>query len=341
MKALKYYGPGKVELDRLPTPTIGPGELLVSVKACGICATDVKTFVRGHPKIAPGAVLGHEVVGEIIAGGEAGFAPGDRVVIAPYAPCRSCRACRQGYFSLCDHLFESSLDPGGFAETVRVPQRIVEQGLLHLPETLDLVTATLTEPLACCLHGLEALQLQAGESLLIIGDGPMGLLQAIAGRSLGAKPVILSGLTPLRLEMARTLADVVVDISQTDLAEVVTATVPGGVDKVIVSVGDVGAAQAAFPLAGKGGAINLFAGLPANTTLPLDASRIHYDEIRVLGTFGFGPAHFRQALALLTQNPTLFSRLITTTISLAEVKEALTAAARYESIKTVVVMDQT
>jgi L-iditol 2-dehydrogenase len=324
----------------LPTPTLGPGEVLVSVKACGICATDVKTFLRGHPKISPGTVLGHEVVGEIIASaGAAGFEPGDRVVMAPYAPCQSCEACRKGYFSLCDNLFESSLDPGGFAETVRVPQRIVEQGLLHLPETLDLVTATLTEPLACCLHGLEALQVQRGESLLIVGDGPMGLLQAIAGRSLGVEPLILSGLTPARLEIARSLVDVVVDVSQADLAEAVAATVSGGVDKVMVSVGDVQAAQAAFSLVGKGGAINLFAGLPANTTLSLDASRIHYDEIRVLGTFGFGPAHFQQALALLTQNPGVFSRLITTTVPLAEVKEALTAAARYERIKTVVVVN--
>lgn len=339
MKALKYYLPGKVELDDLPPPDFGLGEVLVNVRACGICATDVKTFQRGHPKISPGTVLGHEVAGEVFASkNHADFAPGDRVVIAPYAPCRTCRACQRGSYSLCENLFNDSLDPGGFAEQVRVPRRIVEEGLLHIPDELDFLTASLTEPLACCLHGLDALRVQAEESLLIIGDGPMGLLQAAAARALGMRPIILSGIIPLRLEYARQLADVVVDVSQSDLGKVAETTIPGGADKVIISVGDVDAAQTAFSLVRKGGAINLFAGLPHNTTLTLDPNRIHYDEITVLGTFGFAPEHFRKALDMLISNATLFSRLVTATVTLEGVKDALAEAPRYESIKIVVVM---
>jgi len=341
MKALRYYGPGKAEIEDIPAPSLGSGEVLVSVRACGVCATDVKTFQRGHPKIPPGAVLGHETAGVIVAtNGQPNFTTGDRVVIAPYTPCGRCAACRRRHFSLCENLFESSVDPGGFAEMLRVPKRIADQGLLHIPDGLDFVTASLTEPLACCLHGLEALHLGEGESLLIVGDGPMGLLQAAAGRVLGAKPIILSGMTPARLNHARQLADVVVDVSRFDLSAVVEATVPGGADKVMVSVGEVSVAQAALPLVHKGGAINLFAGMPANATLTLDANRIHYDEITVLGTFGFAPEHFRQALSWLASEQMTTSGLVTATVALADVEDALDSAARYEGIKTVVVMGE-
>lgn len=341
MKAFKYFAPGRAGVEDLPAPVPGPGEVLVAVRACGICATDVKTFQRGHPKIPPGTVLGHEAAGVVVAaGGRAGFAPGDRVVIAPYAPCGECRLCKKGHFSLCEKMAEGSLDPGGFAELVRVPRRIVRQGLLRLPDEMDFVTAALTEPLACCLHGLEALQLRAGESLLIIGDGPMGLLQAAAGRALGAEPIVLSGKAPDRLAVARRLADVVVDASQMDLAAAVERTLPGGADNVIVSVGEVGVAQTALPLVGSGGAINLFAGMPAEAILALDANRIHYSEINVLGTFGFAPAHFRRALTMLAGGQLPVSGLVTGTVTLDGIKDALELAARFEGVKTVALIGE-
>ena len=211
MKALRYFGPGKVAVEEMPAPAIGPDELLVAIAACGICGTDVKTYLRGHPKIPPGAVLGHEMAGTVIASNSARFAPGQRVVVAPYAPCLQCDTCRRGYFSLCDNLFAEYPDPGGFSELLRVPRRIVEQGVLALPDQLDDVTATLTEPLACCLHGLEAIDVQAGQSLLIIGDGPMGLLHALLARQLGVAPILLSGMTPQRLAFARQVADHVIE----------------------------------------------------------------------------------------------------------------------------------
>ena len=339
MKAFKYYGPGQAQVEEIPTLTIGPDEILVDIQACGICGTDVKTYLRGHAKIPPGAVLGHEMAGIITASNSPRFSPGQRVVVAPYAPCLTCETCQRGYHSLCDNLFTAFPEPGGFAETLRVPKRIVEQGVFPIPDGLDTITATLTEPLACCLHGLEAFDVQARQSLLIIGDGPMGLLQAMLGKEMGADPVILSGATPHRLAYAHQGADVVVDASTTDLAAVIAESAPGGVDKIMLSVASKKLIQAALPLLRKGGAINLFAGMPGDSTVALPTNRIHYDEIAVKGTFGFWPEHFERALALLASGTLIAPGFVTATVTLDHVETAMKAAGGYEGIKTVVTLD--
>ncbi|MCB9452813.1 MAG: alcohol dehydrogenase catalytic domain-containing protein [Anaerolineaceae bacterium] len=322
----------------MPEPICNDGEVLVAMRACGICGTDVKTYVRGHPLIPPGSVLGHEVAGVVVESRRPDFATGDRVVAAPYAPCLSCEACRQGHYSLCEDLFESSMDPGGFAEMVRIPRRIADQALFKLPDNLDFMTASLTEPLACCIHGLEALDLRAGQSLLIMGDGPMGLLQAVLGKALGASPVILSGITPHRLGFARKVADVVIDVSTQNLVDELKLHTPYGPEKIIVSVGNADVVQEALELVAKGGAVNIFAGMPKDAMLTLPVNRIHYDEIRILGTFGFGPQHFRQALDVLAQNDNVLKDMFTHTTSLDSIEDALQASSRYEGIKGVVLV---
>jgi len=341
MKALRYLGPGQVEIEEIPCPAIGPGEVLVEVRACGVCATDVKTFVRGHPKIRPGAVLGHEIAGVIVAAdGLPEWQEGTRVVVAPYVPCGACPQCARRRFSLCERLFEVQIDPGGFSQFLRVPARIVSGGLIQLAEPTPFEEGCLAEPLACCLHALESLDIRAGESLLIVGDGPMGLLQAQVGKSMGAAPILLSGMTPERLAQASRWADVVIDAKQDDVAEAVRRETGDGADKVIVSVGEASVAQAALALVRKGGAINLFAGMPREAQLVLDGNRVHYDEIRVLGSFGFGPQHFRRAVEWIGEGQIDVRSLVTATVPLEGVKSALEAAARHQGIKTVVVFGE-
>lgn len=339
MKVLRYYGPKQVQIEELPTPSLNSGEVLVKTRVCGVCGTDVKTYLRGHPKLPPGIVLGHEVTGVVSASKSDDFAPGDPVVVAPYAPCLSCQACARGHFSLCENLFDTFLEPGGFAEEVRIPERIVNQSLLLIPNSLDFETASLTEPLACCLHGLDALDIKAGQSLLIIGDGPMGLLQAAAAKAIGVEPIILSGMTPARLDYARKIVDYVVDVSEKDLSEIVEEVAPGGVENIMVSVANTDVAQEAMTLACKGGAINLFAGMPKSTVLQMDPYRIHYDEVSLHGTFGFGPSDFRRALTLLASGDLEIDGLITDKVRLDDAEDALLAAGQYEGIKTLVVMD--
>lgn len=338
MKALKYYGPGNIRIEEIPVPQAASGEVVVAVEACGICATDIKTFQRGHPKIRPGSGLGHEISGVITEAPDSGqWRRGARVVVAPYVPCGSCPQCLHGRYSLCPHLFDAALDPGGFSEFVRVPERLVSQGMIALPESSNSTAICFAEPVACCLHAFSSIDVKAGESLFIIGDGVMGLLQAEIGRCIGAHPVIVSGITPERLQVASALADIVIDARHEDVvAAVRRATAGEGAEKVIVSVADVAAAQTAFGVVRKGGAINLFAGMPAGSSLPVDMNRIHYDEVLLTGSFGFGPPDFRKAVELISGGKLDVMRLVTASVSLEETLGAMEKLSRQQGLKTIV-----
>jgi L-iditol 2-dehydrogenase len=337
MKALRYYGPGNVEIEDLETPAPQPGEVLVRVKACGVCATDIKTVRRGHPKIKPGTVIGHEISGVIVAVNQVeGWKPGDRVAAAPYAPCGECDACQRGQFTLCDHLMDEGFNPGGFAEYIAIPPRIVKKGLFTVPEGLSLEHASLCEPLACSLHGLEALDISPRDRLLILGDGPMGLLQAEAARALGVRQIVMTGMIPARMERAARVVDTVIDASHENVAERVQQIYPGGADKVMVSVGDATLAETAFKYVRKGGVVNLFAGLPREARLNIDPYQIHYDEVRLAGSFGLAPQHFQKALEFLATGKVNVTGIITATVPIQDVIEAIQDVAEYRGIKTVV-----
>ena len=315
---------------------------MLAVEVCGICATDIKTFQRGHPKIRPGSGLGHEISGVIVeAPGSGQWRRGARVVVAPYVPCGSCPQCLRGRYSLCPRLFEEVLDPGGFSEFVRVPGRLVSQGMIALPESSNSTAICFAEPVACCLHAFSSIDVKAGESLFIIGDGVMGLLQAEIGRWIGAHPVIVSGITPERLKVASALADVVIDARHEDAGDAVRrATAGEGADKVIVSVADVAAAQTALSIVRKGGAINLFAGMPAGSSLPVDMNRIHYDEVLLTGSFGFGPQDFRKAVELISSGKLDVMRLVTASVPLEETLGAMEKLAHQQGLKTIVLCNR-
>lgn len=337
MKALRYYEPGKAEIEEITPPTPLPGEVLIRVRACGVCATDIKTIRRGHPKIKPGSVIGHEISGVITAINQVeGWKLGDRVAAAPYAPCGECDACKRGQFTLCDHLMDQGFNPGGFAEYVVLQPRIVKKGLFAIPDCLSLEHAALAEPLGCCLHGLEALNLCPDDRLLILGDGPMGLLQAEAARAMGVRQIVLTGMIPERLQRAAQVADVVVDASKENTADRIQQIYPGGADKVMVSVGDPVLAETAFSYVRKGGIINLFAGLPRGVKLSIDPYQIHYDEVRLVGSFGLAPQHFQQALQFLATGKVNVTGIITASIPIEGIFEAIRNVSEFRGIKSVV-----
>ncbi len=339
MKVLQYLEPHHVQIAELPRPKIEADQVLVRIHACGICGTDVKTFVRGHPLIKPGAVLGHEMTGVITESRAEGWSVGERVVVAPYVPCGECLYCEHGQFTLCQHLFDAYPEPGGFSEYLRVPSRIVQKGMFRLPEQVDFAAGTLVEPMACSYHGLEQLDLKRGDSLLIIGDGPMGLLQSVLARAVGASPIVVAGLTPARLAVAARIADQVVNVAEANLPEVVKALTNGvGMDKVMVSVGLLQVAENAPALVRRGGMVNLFAGLPSNSRLTLDPNHIHYDEVSIVGSFGFAPSHFKRALEVLASGTVNASLFITRTVALEGLETAFEEIARYEGIKTVALL---
>jgi L-iditol 2-dehydrogenase len=340
MKLWRYIGPQQLKLEEGDAPHPGSGQVVIRITACGVCATDLKTFARGHPLIPVGAVLGHEIVGVIAELGAdvAGWQIGDRVAVAPYLGCGECYFCQRGHFSLCEKLYEAFIEPGGFAEFARVPARLVQRGMFKLNADVDDATGALFEPLACCIHGLSTINLTARDSLLIIGDGTMGLLQAELARHIGAKPIIVSGVTPTRLERAKRAADAVIDPRATNLVEEVKRLTNGyGVDKVMLSVADTRLVADALQCVARGGIVNIFAGLPSKESLTLSSFRIHYDEVRVLGTFGFGPADFRRAVELVNARALDLAGIVTRTVRFDNLLDAFQNTSIEHDIKSVMV----
>jgi L-iditol 2-dehydrogenase len=342
MRAVRYAGPRDVRVDDLPVPEIGAEEILVRVRACGLCATDVKTYARGHPMFPPGSVLGHEVSGVIARIGPAvkGWHEGERVVVAPYVPCGECHRCSRGHFTLCTNLHLSALQPGGLSEFVRVPAPTVDEGLLRIPAALTFEEAALSEPLGCVYHGFEAMDAQPGASLLIVGDGPMGLMQAMVARAFGFYPIVLSGMIPKRMELAAGVADFVVDVRNQNLgAELDRLTGSSEMDAIVVSAGTLAAAETGLAHLGTGGVMNLFAGTPSGTEIKVDIHGLHYKEQHVLGTFGLAPRHFRRAVDALGSREVDVRSIITRRTTLDKVQDALEAALLYEGVKTVVTLE--
>jgi len=329
--------PGQVIWAERDLPPLGPGEVLLEPLACGICTTDVKAVRRGAAgEKAHG--LGHELVGRILSTGERSPWPlAQRVIAAPYVPCGQCRFCLSGQLTLCEHLFENSLDPGGLAERVRVPRAIAERGLFAVPDGLPSEVAALCEPVGCCVHAIEDCAVGAHDTVLIVGDGPMGLLNAAVARAYGAAQVLVAGLTPARLQLATHYADVAIHVGKEDLEARVRALTSGrGADVVLVAVSSPEAVANGLRSLRPGGVLNVFAGVPEGTMLPLDLRRLHYEQIRLTGSFGLAPGHLCRALDLLANGRIDVAPLITGRFPFSQVQAAVDYASQQAGMKAVV-----
>lgn len=208
-------------IEEVPRPTIGPEEILVEVKASGICGTDVKTYLRGHRFFQPPCILGHEFAGVVAEVGSQveGFQVGDRVAVAPYVPCGFCPLCQAGHYELCQN--KSGVASGAFTEFVAVPKEVIQRGTVRLPKGMSFAAGALAEPVACVLNGLEDCRLELGATLLIMGAGPMGLLAAQATLAQGAGQVIVSEYNEARLAKAAEIGARAVHPEKEDLLEVI------------------------------------------------------------------------------------------------------------------------
>ena len=320
MLAARSTTPHDVVVEEMPEPVAGPGEVVCRVLACGVCGSDVSEayVARKLP-----AVLGHEVVGEVLAAG-AGVtqvAPGDRVVIHHHAPCGACRRCRRGHETLCDRFRATALDPGGFAEQVRVEAPLVPE-LLALGD-LDPLAGTFVEPLGCVLRALDRARLTAGESLLVVGAGSNGLLAVAAGLARGAGPVWIREPRPDRRALAEAWGAQPHDGEPVDVAFVTTAQ-PDAI------------ADAAAAL-GVGGTLCLYATTKPGAMLGLDAEQLFLRELTVLTSWSAGPGDMRAAHALIADGRIDPLRLVTHRVGLGETARALDLQRRGEAIKAVVV----
>jgi L-iditol 2-dehydrogenase len=346
MTAAVLYGKEDVRIERLPMPTADAGEIVVRVHAALTCGTDLKVYRRGyHAKmLTPPIPFGHELSGTVYEAG-AGVTTlrkGDRVVALNSAPCDQCYFCRHNQQNLCDDLLFNN---GAYAEYIRIPARIVEKNTLLMPAVLPYEHAALTEPLACVIRGLEESNAQAGDTLVIIGAGPIGLMFMHAAQIAGLR-VIAVVKREEQIEVARTFgAEHVIRTNGSDSpVAAVRALTPDdrGVDIAIEAVAAPVTWQWAVDMVRKGGIVNFFGGPPSGTKVEFDTNRLHYNDITLKASFHHTPATARKAFDLICSGKFKCNEYITGRASLAEVGEIYrklvhrSAEAQIADIKTAI-----
>lgn len=344
MIAAVYKGIGCMTVEDVPTPAIQDGDLLVKVKACAICGGDLRTFHHGHAAIKPPIILGHEFAGEIVAVG-AGvdrYAVGDRVIVAPGIGCGHCSYCLSGNQHLCYHrLTLGHQYHGGFAEFVRIPAIAVQAGNVNrIPDSVDYVSATLAEPLACVINGQEAMQIQLGDTVAVIGTGPIGIMHAELARSRGAGKVFLINRSQPRLDRARPLGyDAYISSQKDDAVQRVLELTDGmGANVVIVTAGSEAAMQMGLAMTGKMGKVCFFAGLPKDKPqVTIDANFLHYRQITIYGTFSSAPRHNALAIEMIRSGKLNVDYLLTHAVSLQHINEGLQLVEKQAGMRIVVV----
>ena len=334
-----YYAPGDVRIERRATPEPGPGEMLVRVRACGLCGTDLAKY--RHRLVEPGTVLGHEVAGEVAALGEGvdRFALGDRLLVPHHIPCFTCVYCRHGNYSMCADWKATQIAPGGFSEYLLARAATTARGALKLPDDLGFDEATLAEPLACCLRGMERTGLHPGDTLVVLGAGPAGLLHVQLARTLGVGRIISVDLIPDRLEAAKRLgADVAIRADAEDVVGAVRGLTGGhGADAVMTAVGIPDVVEQALDLVRPGGKVNVFAECPPGSRIDLDPNLMYHKEVTLLGTYSSSPREVRIALDLIATGRIDAAGIITRRMPLAQLAEAFEAALGGEGVLKIVV----
>jgi len=294
VRALILHGPGDLRLEDIPDPVPGDGEVLLQVEVALTDGTDLTAYRRGHPVLLGElpSPFGHEVCGIDVATGR-------RVVAANSAPCGRCAACRRGQETLCEHLLP--LLNGAYADLLLVPERIASKNLLPVPPGLPPEVAALAEPLACCLHGIDVADVEHGQTVAVVGLGPIGLMLCACVADAGARPVAV-GSREERRALAPSFGAVLADAD--------------GADVVIEAAGTVEAWERALSLVRPGGTVLAFGGLPRDARVAVDPYRIHYEEVRLVGAFHHTPRQFRAALAFLASGAHPFERLVTHEVGL-------------------------
>ena len=331
MKAAVYRGPGILEWSFWPDPLAGPGELVLRVRGCGLCGSDIAKIQEG--RVVPPAVFGHEVVGEVVAVGAAvtQFERGDRLVVAHHVPCFSCHYCRRGSPSMCRSFKEVNLDPGGFAEFVRVPAPNVRHAAFKLPKSLSDEVASWCEPLACCLRAVRRARLEPGDTALVVGLGAVGCLLVQLLNRVGVR-VLASELLAERCALgARFGAGA---YSEPDLlAEAVSDTTDGrGVDLALITAGGAAVLASLAPLVRDGGMLHYFAG-GAGEALPLPLNALYHRELTLTATYSASPGELGEAFELLVMGQVRVEPLITHRLPLKELGEAVRLATSRQALK--------
>lgn len=342
MRVAKWYNNRDVRVEEMPTPKIGPGELLVRVEASGICGSDVMEWYRLDR--AP-LVLGHEIGGQVAAVGEGvtRYKAGDRVSAAHHVPCNTCHYCLTGNHTVCETLRKTNFDPGGFAEYLRLPAINVDRGVFLLPDEMSYEEATFIEPLACVLRGQKrASRLESGQTdktVLVIGCGIAGLLHIMSAHALGASRLIAADINDYRLKAAHKFGAGVTLHAGEDIPVRLRQVNEGRLaDLVIVCTGATSAVTQALKLVERGGTILFFAPTGPSVTIPLSINDTFWrNDVTLTTSYAGSPADYQTALELIRAGTIPVSQLITHRLSLSEAGQGFQLVVKAEnSIKVII-----
>ncbi len=343
MKAAVLEGLDSLVFMEVPTPRVGDGEVLVRVHACAVCGSDIRMFHHGNPRLKPPAVMGHESSGVVSAVGAnvTKFSVGDRVAIGADVPCGECAFCVAGFGNNCQINYAMGYQfPGSFAEYVLLNRVVVNHGPVHkIADSISFDEAALAEPLACVLNALELSSVRLGDTVVIIGAGPIGCMIIEVARRMGATKVIVVQRSRPRLEMAKQFgADVYICSSEEDSVTRVREETGGlGADVILTACPSPQAQVDAILMAKNRARVNFFGGLPKDKSLvTLDTNIIHYKELFIMGAHGCVPRHHKIAVDLIGSGAIKMERYISHRFPLEKAAEAFAAAESHAGMRVVV-----
>lgn len=338
MKAAVYYSQQDIRIEELPMPKLDEDEVLVEMKACGVCGSDLMDW---YLKSRAPLVLGHEPAGAIAEKGSKvrDFKVGDRVFVHHHVACLTCHYCKHGDYTLCEQFHNTNIKPGGFAEYFKVPFKNLQLDTLMLPQTATFEEATLIEPVGCCLRAIRKSNIQTGDSVAVIGAGVTGIIHVGLSRIFGAAKTIVSDLFDFRLTVAKKFgADVLVNPEREDLDSIVKAETGGvGVDVAVVTAPSLDAYKSGMRICRKGGRLIVFAPTAPGEYLEVSPKELFFSEVQIIPSYSTSHLETREALDLIASGRLNVKELITHRFRLADTAKAFkTALGSKESLKVIV-----
>jgi len=341
MKVAMYYSLDDIRIEDKPKPKIAPDEVLVEMKACGVCGSDLMDwYLRSRAPL----VLGHEPAGIIVEAGKnvEGFKVGDRVFVHHHVACLTCHYCRHGDYTLCQQFAQTHIEPGGFAEYFRVPAPNVQVDTLKLPSKVSYEEATLIEPFGCCIRAQNKCNIQAGDTVAVIGAGPSGIIHITLAKMSGAVKTIVSDTVEYRLNAAKRFgADLTVNPQREKIAEKVKDATGGrGADLVIVTAPNLKAIEDGIQICRRGGTLCLFAPTKAEEQARLSPHRLFFSEITIIPSYSTSHIETRTALQLISSGRIKAKELITHRFPLSQTAQAFRIAAESKICLKVIVLNE-